>query len=91
VGLLRNLWTLLSDNIPTRMTELERRQTLHEEYVGGMLDSMRTYAARVVKRKERATREEDNGAPPESNPAVARLLRRRGGRGNYLLGGDSNG
>jgi hypothetical protein len=95
MGLLRNLWTLLSDNIPTRMLELERSQRLHEEHVASMLDSMRIYSKRVDKRGDRAEKrgkENDADAPgSDLNPSVARLLARRGGRGNYHLGSSIDG
>jgi len=87
MGLLKNLRLLTSDSLLDRMTELERRQELLEDYTDQKLDSMRVYSLRVGKRERdlaRAPRTHDrqeaNGvATPEAqDPRVARLLARRG-------------
>lgn len=77
-----------NNDLLERITRLERRQELLEDYTDQKLDMMRSYSARVEKRSRDAarsprTQSEDPGngmATPESNPRVARLLARRAAR-----------
>lgn len=89
MGLLKNFALLFNDDLLTRMTQLERRQELLEDYTDQKLDSMKAYSARVNKRERDAvgrSETNDQGAvngmvPASSNPRVARILARRHRRG----------
>jgi len=80
VGLLKNLHLLLGESLLTRMTELERRQELLEDYTEQKLDSMRAYSARVGKRRRDAAERVATDVPSEVDPRVASILRRRARR-----------
>ena len=89
MGLFQNLRLLTGESLLTRMTELERRQELLEDYTDQKLDSMRVYSARVGKRERDRVgsprtndREGGNGAVPlaSTSPRVAALLARRARR-----------
>jgi len=88
VGLLKNLRILLSENVLSRMTELENRQDLLEEHTAARLDSMKAYSARVIKRErdERGRSRNGDSSPagslgtPVLSEAAQRLYARRAGR-----------
>lgn len=95
MGLFRNLSLLFNDSLLDRMTALERRQELLEDYTDQKLDSMKVYHARVGKRerdeKRRGSSEgQENGVVDEStamgreSPRVALIRARRARRGLHV-------
>jgi hypothetical protein len=82
MGLLKNLSLLFSDSVLNRMTELEQRQSLLEEYTEQRLDSMKVFHARVVKRDRDAAAPANDRRQPngQTHPMLQKLLERRARR-----------